>query len=134
MKQKKVLKRATPYLFILPWIIGFLVFTIGPLIFSLIMSFFDWPLAADPQFVGFGNYIEMFTSDKQFFKSLTISLKYAAIFVPLNMIIALFLAMLITQPVRGVKIFRTIFYIPTVISGVAVSILWGWILMEIMAC
>lgn len=128
MKQKKVLKRATPYLFILPWIIGFLVFTIGPLIFSLIMSFFNWPLAADPEFVGVGNYLEMFTSDKQFFKSLTISLKYAAIFVPLNMIIALFLAMLITQPVRGVKVFRTIFYIPTVISGVAVSILWGWIL------
>ena len=59
---------------------------------------------------------------------LVISLKYAAIFVPLNMIIALFLAMLITQPVRGVKVFRTIYYIPTVISGVAVSIIWGWIL------
>ena len=55
-------------------------------------------------------------------------LKYAAIFVPLNMIIALFLAMLITQPVKGVKVFRTIFYIPAVISGVAVSIIWGWIL------
>lgn len=128
MKQKRISRKAIPYLFILPWIIGFLAFTIGPLIFSLIMSFFNWPLAADPEFVGFGNYIEMFTSDKQFFKSLTISLKYAAIFVPLNMIIALFLAMLITQPVRGVKVFRTIFYIPTVISGVAVSILWGWIL------
>ena len=70
----------------------------------------------------------MFTKDKQFWKSLIISLKYAAIFVPLNMIIALFLAMLITQPVKGVKVFRTIFYIPAVISGVAVSIIWGWIL------
>lgn len=128
MNQKKMMKKAVPYLFIMPWIIGFLVFTIGPLIFSLIMSFFDWPLTAEPTFVGFGNYIEMFTTDKQFGKSLLISLKYAAIFVPLNMIIALFLAMLITQPVKGVKAFRTIFYIPTVISGVAVSILWGWIL------
>ncbi|MCI7150488.1 MAG: sugar ABC transporter permease [Oliverpabstia sp.] len=128
MNQKKLLKNMTPYLFIMPWIIGFLVFTIGPLIFSLIMSFFDWPLTSDPTFVGFGNYVQMFTKDKQFFKSLVISLKYAAIFVPLNMIIALFLAMLITQPVRGVKVFRTIYYIPTVISGVAVSILWGWIL------
>ncbi|XCP85241.1 sugar ABC transporter permease [Roseburia hominis] len=128
MKQNNLMKKATPYLFILPWIIGFLVFTIGPLIFSLVMSFFDWPLTADPTFVGIGNYVKMFTSDKQFLKSLTISLKYAAIFVPLNMIIALFLAMLITQPVKGVKIFRTIYYIPTVISGVAVSILWGWIL------
>lgn len=70
----------------------------------------------------------MFTKDKQFYKSLVITLKYAAIFVPLNMIIALFLAMLITQPVKGVKIYRTIFYIPAVVSGVAISIIWGWIL------
>ena len=108
MKQKKFLKTATPYLFIMPWIIGFLVFTIGPLILSLIMSFFDWPLTTAPTFRGLGNYIDMFTKDKQFWKSLVISLKYAAIFVPLNMVIALFLAMLITQPVRGVKVFRTI--------------------------
>ena len=128
MNRKKFFRTATPYFFILPWVIGFLVFTIGPLIFSLIMSFFDWPLTADPKFIGLGNYIEMFTEDDQFRKSLVISLKYAAIFVPLNMIIALFLAMLITQPVRGVKVYRTIFYIPAVISGVAVSIIWGWIL------
>ena len=128
MKQKSFLRTATPYLFILPWIIGFLVFTIGPLIFSLIMSFFDWPLTSTPEFVGFGNYIEMFTEDDQFWKSLVISLKYAAIFVPLNLIVALFLAMLITQPVKGVKIYRTLYYIPTVISGVAVAILWGWLL------
>lgn len=126
--KKKRMKQITPYLFISPWIIGFLVFTIGPLIFSLIMSFFNWPVIGDKTFVGFGNYIEMFTQDKQFFKSLLISIKYAAIFVPLNMCIALFLAMLISQPVRGAKIYRTIYYIPTVISGVAVSIIWGWIL------
>ena len=128
MQQISFLRTATPYLFILPWIIGFLVFTIGPLIFSLIMSFFDWPLTSTPEFVGFGNYIEMFTEDDQFWKSLVISLKYAAIFVPLNLIVALFLAMLITQPVKGVKIYRTLYYIPTVISGVAVAILWGWLL------
>lgn len=128
MKRKKLLSGATPYLFILPWIIGFFVFTIGPLILSLVMSFFDWPVIGFPRFAGIGNYFTMFTQDKQFWKSLQISLKYAAIFVPLNMVIALFLAMLITQPVRGVKIFRTIFYIPAVVSGVAVSILWGWIL------
>ena len=67
------------------------------------MSFFEWPLTTAPTFRGLGNYIDMFTKDKQFWKSLIISLKYAAIFVPLNMIIALFLAMLITQPVKGVK-------------------------------
>lgn len=124
----KVNKRAWPYLFILPWIIGFLVFTLGPLVLSFVMSFFDWSIAGTPKFRGLGNYIEMFTTDDQVLKSLSISLKYAAIFVPLNMIIALVLAMLISQPVKGAKFFRTIFYIPAVISGVAVSIIFGWLL------
>lgn len=127
MKKRKW-KSITPYLFILPWILGFLAFTIGPLIFSLIMSFFNWPVIGSPDFVGFGNYIQMFSKDTQVVKSLLISIRYAAIFVPLNISIALFLAMLISQPVRGVKIYRTIFYIPAVISGVAVSIIWSWIL------
>lgn len=124
----KVNKRAWPYLFILPWIIGFLVFTLGPLVSSFVMSFFDWSITGTPKFRGLGNYIEMFTTDDQALKSLSISLKYAAIFVPLNMIIALVLAMLISQPVKGAKFFRTIFYIPAVISGVAVSIIFGWLL------
>ena len=124
----KVNKRAWPYLFILPWIIGFLVFTLGPLVLSFVMSFFDWSITGTPKFRGLGNYIEMFTTDDQALKSLSISLKYAAIFVPLNMIIALILAMLISQPVKGAKFFRTIFYIPAVISGVAVSIIFGWLL------
>lgn len=124
----KVNKRAWPYLFIPPWIIGFLVFTLGPLVLSFVMSFFDWSITGTPKFRGLGNYIEMFTTDDQALKSLSISLKYAAIFVPLNMIIALVLAMLISQPVKGAKFFRTIFYIPAVISGVAVSIIFGWLL------
>ena len=124
----KVNKRAWPYLFILPWIIGFLVFTLGPLVLSFVMSFFDWSITGTPKFRGLGTYIEMFTTDDQVLKSLSISLKYAAIFVPLNMIIALVLAMLISQPVKGAKFFRTIFYIPAVISGVAVSIIFGWLL------
>ena len=124
----KVNKRAWPYLFILPWIIGFLVFTLGPLVLSFVMSFFYWSITGTPKFRGLGNYIEMFTTDDQVLKSLSISLKYAAIFVPLNMIIALVLAMLISQPVKGAKFFRTIFYIPAVISGVAVSIIFGWLL------
>ena len=126
--RKKWIRTATPYLFILPWLIGLVVFTLGPLVFSFVMSLYNWSLTREPYFVGLGNYIEMFTKDKQFIKSLGISLKYAAIFVPLNMAIALFLAMLIAQPVKGTKIFRTIFYIPSVISGVAVSIIWSWIL------
>jgi multiple sugar transport system permease protein len=122
-----LVNKKVPYLFILPWMIGFIVFTLGPLVFSLIMSLFDWPVTSSPTFVGFGNYIKMFTDDPQFYKSISITFKFALVFVPLNLIIALVLALLITQSVKGIKIFRTIFYLPTVVSGVAISIIWGWI-------
>lgn len=123
----QLVSRKVPYLFISPWIIGFLVFTLGPLAFSLIMSFFDWPITSSPSFVGIDNYKTMFTDDPQFYKSLAITFKFAAIFVPLNLVTALILALLITQPLKGMKIFRTIFYLPAVVSGVAISIIWGWI-------
>ncbi|MFJ5622737.1 carbohydrate ABC transporter permease [Peribacillus loiseleuriae] len=122
-----LVRKRVPYLFILPWIVGFLVFTLGPLLFSLIMSLFDWPIAGEAKFIGLNNFTKMFTADPQFYDSLVITFKFAAIFVPLNLISALVLALLITQPVKGVKIFRTIFYLPAVVSGVAVSIIWGWI-------
>ncbi len=131
IKKKKPLsarKSITPLLFISPWVIGFLAFTLIPLIFSLVMSFFNWPVIGKPQFVGLGNYIQMFTKDPQFGKSLLITVKFAALFVPLNIIVSLILAILISQPVKGSGFFRTIFYLPSVVSGVAVSIIWGWIL------
>ncbi|MBS4202376.1 sugar ABC transporter permease [Bacillus sp. FJAT-49732] len=126
-EQFQLVKKRVPYLFILPWIIGLLVFTLGPLVFSLVMSLYDWPITRDPQFIGLANYKKMFTADPQFYKSLLITFKFAAIFVPLNLAIALILSLLITQPVKGIKIFRTIFYLPAVVSGVAISIIWGWI-------
>ncbi|KMY48794.1 carbohydrate ABC transporter permease [Peribacillus loiseleuriae] len=122
-----LVRKRVPYLFILPWIIGFLVFTLGPLVSSLIMSLFDWPITGEAKFIGLNNFTKMFTADPQFYDSLVITFKFAAIFVPLNLISALVLALLITQPVKGVKIFRTLFYLPAVVSGVAVSIIWGWI-------
>lgn len=126
-KKKRNLKKFYPYVFIAPWVIGFLAFTAGPLVLSLIMSFHDWPVTREPVFVGLKNYINMFTQDSQFWSSMFITIKFAVIFVPLNMIIALILAVLLTQKVKGVTIFRGIFYLPAVISGVAVSIIWGWI-------
>lgn len=125
-KKFTLVRKRVPFLFILPWIIGFIVFTLGPLVFSLIMSLFDWPIAGEAKFIGLGNFKEMFTADPQFYDSLAITLKFALIFVPLNLFVALVLALLITQPIKGIKIFRTIFYLPAVVSGVAVSIIWGW--------
>ncbi|WP_211746843.1 sugar ABC transporter permease [Paenibacillus sp. Marseille-Q4541] len=127
LKRIRRLEKWTPFLFISPWIVGVLLFTIGPLCVSLVMSFYDWPVTSEPKFIWFDNYIKMFSDDPQFYKSIAITLKFALFYVPLSLITSLILAMLITQSVKGVKIFRTIFYLPAVVSGVAVSIIWGWI-------
>lgn len=118
----------TPWIFILPWIVGFLLFTAVPLVASLVMSFYDWPVIGARHFVGFQNFVYMFQKDRLFFHSLAITFKFAAIFVPFNLVLALLLAVLIAKPVRGVYVYRILFYIPAVVSGVAVSIIWGWIL------
>jgi len=117
-----------PYIFILPWIVGFVVFTLGPLLLSLVMSVYDWPVIGTPHFIGFENFRHMFTADEQFWKSLGITLKFAAIFVPLNIVFALLLAILISRPVKGAGFFRSLFYLPSVVSSVAVAIIWSWIL------
>ncbi len=114
----------TPYLFISPWIIGFLLFTLGPLIFSLVISFFNWPIVGDAEFIGIKNYQTMLTKDPQFWSSLGITLKFSFLFVPLNIITALILAVLLNQNVKGSGIFKTIFYLPSVISGVALAMIW----------
>ncbi|TYP74128.1 carbohydrate ABC transporter permease [Paenibacillus methanolicus] len=118
---------AVPYLFIFPWIFGFLVFTLGPLLFSLVISFFDWPIVGQVHFIGLGNYASMFTDDPLFWKSFGVTLKFAALFVPLNIVVALGLAILLNQGTRGSAIFRTAFYLPSVISGVALAMIWSWV-------
>lgn len=103
-----------------------MVFTIGPLLFSLVISFYDWPIVGQHHFVGFKNYVTMFTNDPLFWTSLGVTLKFTCIFVPLNLVSALILALLLNQKVKGLSVYRTIFYLPTVISGVALGLIWAW--------
>ena len=117
----------TPWLFISPWILGFVCFTLGPLIFSLTMSFYDWPVVGERTFVGADNYRTMLTEDPQFWHSLGVTVKFAAIFVPLNIAVSFLLAVLLNTKVRGTAFFRTAFYLPSVISGVALVTIWSWI-------
>ncbi|MCM3238448.1 sugar ABC transporter permease [Heyndrickxia oleronia] len=124
-KKKKQWRKITPYLFVSPWIIGFLIFTLGPLLFSFVISFFDWPIVGEKKFVGLSNYITMFTDDPLFWHSLWVTVKFALFFVPLNIILALLLAILLNQRVKGSSLFRTFFYVPSVISGVALAMIWG---------
>lgn len=123
----QIKEKHVPYLFIMPWILGFIIFTIGPLLFSLVISFFDWPIVGEVKFVGLNNYIEMFTNDKMFYHSMGVTFKFALIFVPLYISIALGLALLLNKNMKGQSCFKTIFYLPSVISGVALSMIWVWI-------
>jgi multiple sugar transport system permease protein len=114
------------FLFISPWLIGFLIFTLGPLIASIFLSLSKWDIFADPQFVGLQNYSKMLV-DPLFKKSLWNTFYYAIFSIPLGMAGGLSLALLLNQKVKGLPIFRTIFYLPSVTSGVAVALLWKWI-------
>jgi multiple sugar transport system permease protein len=115
------------YLFISPWIIGFIVFTIGPMIASLLLSFTRYDILHAPNFVGLANYIKMLSNDPKFWHSLRITLTYAFIAVPMNLVFGFALAFLLNLNVPGLAFWRTSFYLPSVTSGVAVAILWGFI-------
>lgn len=123
MRQREAIRG---YLFISPWIIGLILFTVGPILASLVLSFTNWDLLGTPEWVGTEQYTRLFT-DRLFWQSLKVTGTYALLTVPTGMIFSLLLALLLNQKVRGLSIFRTIYYLPAVVSGVAVSILWGWI-------
>lgn len=113
------------YVFILPWLLGFLLLTLWPMLKSLYLSFTDYNLLNDPVWVGVDNYVEMFTNDKLFFDSLGRTFRFVIFAVPLKMIFSLIVAMLLNRNLRGMSIYRTLMYLPSLIGGsVAVSMLW----------
>jgi multiple sugar transport system permease protein len=112
------------YLFISPWIIGFLGLTLGPLLFSLAASFTDYNITSKMNFIGLENYKRMFTMDDLFRTSLFNTVYYVVFSVPLTTAGAIILAVLLNQKIKGMKFFRTIYYLPAVLSGVAVYFLW----------
>ncbi|MFN8441649.1 MAG: sugar ABC transporter permease [Caldilineaceae bacterium] len=114
------------YLLITPWLIGFLIFTLGALIFSLIISFYKTDLLSDAKFIGLDNYKEMFFEDDLFWQALKVTTLYTVGVVPLQVIFGLAVAMLLNQKIRGIGVWRTIFYLPSVVSGVAVALIWTW--------
>lgn len=115
------------YAMISPWLIGFLVFTIGPMVFSFYMSFFDWPLRDPPTFLGLGNYIRFF-DDPVWIKSLQVTASYTLGAVPLGLVFAFFLALLLNQKIPAMSFFRTVFYLPSLVPATANSILWLFVL------
>ena len=115
------------YGFISPWIIGFIFFTGGPILASLYFSTTNYTILASPTFVGFGNYRALL-SDPLFAASLYNTLYYAVFFVPLGIIFAFLMGLLLNQKVKGLALYRTIYYLPSIMPAVANSILWIWLL------
>jgi multiple sugar transport system permease protein len=116
------------YLFISPWFIGFILFAAGPILLSFIMSFTRWSMLSSPRWIGITNYVDLIVNDPLVYKSLWNTAYYVAFSVPLGVLLSLILALLLNQGLRGMKVFRTIFFLPSVTNLVAISILWMWIL------
>lgn len=116
------------YLFASPWLLGLLLFTLGPMLASLYLSLTDYAVIVAPKFIGIENYVRMFTDDELVLQSLKVTLLYSLGAVPLILIFSFSIALLMNQRIRGVSVFRTIYYLPGVISGVPVALLWMWIL------
>jgi oligogalacturonide transport system permease protein len=116
------------YLYIAPWIIGFLSFQLYPLIASLVYSFTNYNLGEHVRFVGIANYRSIFTVDPDFYNSLKVTFIYVLFSVPLKVGFALLIALILNMRLRGMNIFRTIYYLPSILGGsVAVSILWRYL-------
>ena len=129
---------AAGYFFIVPWIIGFVVFTFGPMIASLYYSFTEYNIITPPKWVGLANYARVFSGlpeflltgdvrqlkDPIFWKSLQVTLYFAALSLPLNLLCSFLLAILLNQKIFGLRLWRTIYFLPSIISGVAVTLLW----------
>ena len=115
------------YLYTAPWLIGFFVLTLYPIVYSFYLMFTDMNLTGVGKFIGLENLKYAFTDDPLFIKAFINTLKYVGMFVPSSIILAFFVALLLSKKVKGLGFFRTAFYIPYITSGVAVTILWGWI-------
>jgi multiple sugar transport system permease protein len=115
------------YLFIAPWLIGFVVFVSGPMIGALLLSFMEWDLFNDPEWIGTENYRHL-ADDPLVIKSIRNTLFYTFLSVPINLTVALMAAMLLNAQVRGQAFFRTAFYLPAVMPVVANAVLWFYIL------
>lgn len=124
-QERKTLMRGIA--FISPWIVGFLAFELIPFISSLVYSFCDFDILTPPRFVGLLNYQQMF-SDKTFYKSLYNTFYIFIFSVPLSIVVNLLLAMLLNSKIKGLALFRTNFYLPTIMPAVAAAVLWKWLL------
>ena len=123
-----VREEITGWLFAMPWILGFILFTAGPMLFSLYTSFTKYNIIASPKWLGLENYQKLFFQDPLFYKSMENTFWMVIVKMPIVMVVAISFALLLNMDIPGGKFFRTIIYLPNVLSGIAAIFLWEWIL------
>jgi multiple sugar transport system permease protein len=115
------------YLFILPVVLGLLIWTFGPMIASAYYSLTDYKITGTPEFIGIKNYVDLLTDDRQFAGSLSVTLRYAVMFVVIGQVVSLGVAVLLTQRVRGLSFIRTLYYLPIIVPYAASAVLWKYL-------
>ena len=115
------------YLFASPWLLGLIVLGMFPIIASFYISFTNYDMISDPKFIGFRNYEILFTNDGLFWQSLGNTVYHVVIAIPLGIIVGVSLALLLNNKIKGMSIYRTLFYLPNVVSIVAMALLWLWL-------
>lgn len=119
------------YLYITPWLVGLVVLQIYPFVSSLLYSFTDFTILSVPKFIGLNNYITLFTSDREFVKSLLTTFTFTIYTVPGKLLLALAVAVFLNREIKGINLIRTIFYIPSLFGGsIAIAILWKLMFMN----
>ena len=114
------------YLFISPWILGMVLFALGPILASFGLAFTRWNLFTEPEYVGWANFQKL-AHDPLFYKSVFNTIYYTIFAVPLGLVLALGLAMLVNHRLHGINFFRTAFFLPNVVAGIAMLLLWKWL-------
>lgn len=123
--QYKMRDNVAGYVMLAPWLFGFLFMWFLPMCLSIYYSFTDFNMLKTPSFIGFANYVRIFTKDDTFWQALKVTFVYTIFLVPLRLAFALFVAMLLNTKHKGIGLYRTIYYIPSIIGGsIAVSIIW----------
>ena len=126
-RRRVVIENLQGWLFASPWLVGLVIFFIVPMAWSLGLSFTAYTVVLPAHFIGLGNYLEM-VGDPLIRQSLKVTTIFAIISVPLNLALGLAIALLLNQKVKLIAMWRTIFYAPSVVSGVAIALLWEWLL------
>lgn len=126
--RKKRRENLYGYLFLTPWLIGFFGLFVGPGLWSLYLSLTKYDVIGTAEFIGADNYVKMFTNDDLFYTSLWRTFYFAGLGVPLGVLGSMFLAILLNQKLKGVSVYRTLFFMPTLVPLVASVVLWKWLL------